>query len=572
MRILLVLAFGISTFMAFAQPLELYKQNQSYDHDNLIAEYQKLDNEFEEAKLIEIGRSDVGKPLHVFLIDVEKDFAAIQNKGKGRALMLVNNGIHPGESCGVDASLKFAWELLNEKKYKKALENVVVAIVPMYNVGGALNRACCSRANQNGPLEQGFRGNARNLDLNRDWIKADAKNTWSLQKFFAEWDPDIFIDTHTSNGADYPYIMTLISTQPDKLGSFLGRYQRNKMTPGLFDRMKERGFPMTPYVHTVKQIPDSGITDFLESPRFSTGYSALLGCFSFVSEAHMLKTFEERVVSTYHLLHSIFDYAGTNAQEITTLRKTHQTKVTERSVFPINWVRDTTKYDMLEFNGYAAEYIDSKVTTGKRLFYNQNKPYTKNIKYFNKYYATGKIRAPKMYVIPQVWTEVIERLKNNGVRMTRLESDTSLSCEVYHIDKYETLNRAYEGHYLHHSVSVKTSKDILDFYVGDYLITLDQLTNRYIVETLEPENGDSFFAWNYFDEILQQKEWYSAYVFEDKALELLKTNKDLKARFDTKMKDDAEFADNPRAQLYFIYRNSEYFEKSYMRYPVFRIL
>ena len=140
--------------------------------------------------------------------------------------------------------------------------------------------------------------------------------------------------------------------------------------------------------------------------------------------------------------------------------------------------------------------------------------------------------------------------------MQQFVRDTSITCEVYKIESYETSKRAYEGHYLHSDITVEKSNDILDFYKGDFIIPMSQIANRYIVETLEPESSDSFFAWNFFDEILQQKEWYSPYVFEDKAVEILKKDTDLKKRYDDKLKNDEEFANNPRAQLYFIYMNS----------------
>ena len=146
---------------------------------------------------------------------------------------------------------------------------MVVCIIPIYNVDGALNRGSFSRANQNGPEEYGFRGNARNLDLNRDFIKCDAENTKSFIKIFREWQPEVFVDTHISDGADYQYTMTVIPTQQSKLHPALTGYVNKDLLPVLHAEMKNKNFEFCPYVETMKQIPDDGISAFLETPRFA---------------------------------------------------------------------------------------------------------------------------------------------------------------------------------------------------------------------------------------------------------------------------------------------------------------
>ena len=173
-----------------------------------------------------------------------------------------------------------------------------------------------------------------------------------------------------------------------------------------------------------------------------------------------------------------------------------------------------------------------------------------------------------MYLIPQAWSRVIERLQMNGVAMKQLVKDTSISCEVTYITSYESGKNPYEGHYPHYNTKTRTETQALKFYKGDYLISVDQACNRYIVETLDPKGDDSFFAWNFFDAVLQQKEWFSDYIFEEKAEEILKADPKLKAELESKKKADKAFAENNRAQLYFIYMHSPYYEKSHNRYPV----
>jgi len=569
MRLLLLGIFLFHFSSLIAQPFERFKQNQTYDHQSLIEEYKKLESQYEEGKLLSIGKTDVGKDLHVFLINSEKEFDAQKLAEGNKTIVLINNAIHPGEPCGVDASLKLAWQLLLEKP--KYLEKVVVAIIPMYNVGGGLNRACCSRANQNGPEEAGFRGNARNLDLNRDFIKADAQNTWAFQRIYQALDPDVFVDTHTSNGADYPYIMTLIATQHNKLHPLLGEYQKSEFEPGLYRKMQEKDYNLSPYVHTIASVPDSGILEYLETPRYSTGYTAQFHSFGFVTEAHMLKTFEERVLATYHMLEAILEYSSDNSERIQMLRNAARNQSMSQIDFPLRYNLDRQRWSTFMFHGYAAKYKKSEITGADRLYYDKNESYYKAIRFYNTYVPEVTIKAPKFYIVPQVWKEVIARLKHNGVQMQELDRDTSLVLETYYINDYKTIERPYEGHYLHYDIEASAKTQDIQLYKGDLLIPTNQMRKRFIVETLEPQAVDSYFAWNFFDEILQQKEWYSAYVFEERAVEILNNDAELKASFEKKKQEDPKFAEDPRSQLFYIYKNSHYYENSHLRYPVYRM-
>lgn len=569
MKSLFISAFILMTAALSAQPFERYKQNQTYDHSSLIHEYEKMDSLFPEGKLLQIGKTDVGKPLHLFIINSDEDFDLKKIAEGGKAVVLINNAIHPGEPCGVDASLKLSWQLLLSDH--KMLENVVIAIIPMYNVGGGLNRACCSRANQNGPEEAGFRGNARNLDLNRDFIKADAMNTWTFQSIYQALDPDVFVDTHTSNGADYAYTMTLIATQHNKLHPKLGRFQKEVFEPELYKKMQQKDYDISPYVHTIKSVPDSGILEYLETPRYSTGYTSQFHSFGFVTEAHMLKSYAARVEATYHMLMSILEFSAENSDRIQMIRNSARRSSISQTDFPLRYELDKQAYSTFMFSGYAAKYKKSEITGQDRLYYDPEEPYLKQIPFYDTYLPTLKVKAPTFYVVPQVWNEVLNRLEHNGVKMLRFKNDTTIPVEVYYIEDYQTIKRPYEGHYLHYDVSVRKEAQTIQLYQGDVLIPTAQSRKRFIVETLEPQAVDSYFAWNFFDEILQQKEWFSAYVFEDKAVQILEKDPDLKKRFEEKKQSDPDFKENVRAQLFFIYKNSDYYEHSHMRYPVYRI-
>jgi len=546
-----------------------YNDNITPTYDEAISWYKYLDKNYSKAKLIEYGKTDIGKPLHLFVISADKDFNPAKYPAKGKCMVMINNAIHPGEPCGVDASIKIADDLLRENKIPK---NVIIGIIPTYNIGGVLNRNSTTRANQNGPEEYGFRGNARNLDLNRDFIKLDSKNAKSITKIFHEWNPDFFIDTHTTNGADYQSIMTLISPHPLGYSPILQDFIKDDLLPSLYSNMNLVGFPMVPYVSPIKDTPDSGLRRGVGTPRFSNGYTSIFNTFGFISEAHMFKTYKERVEATVAFLNTVIDFANINAKEVIALRKKANTELKSREVFTLSWKADTSKFDLIPFGGYEANYKPSKVTGFNRLYYDREKPWLKEIPLYHYYTPNLQIEKPNYYVLPQAWKEVINRLKLNDIKFALLNSDTTITGEMYFIKSVGNPTEPYNGHFVHSKIEVEKVTKTKEFYTGDLLIPVNQVGNRYLIETLEPQGNDSFFRWNFFDSILDQREYFSPYVFEKTAEKLLAEDSELKTDFEELKANDEEFAKNAYQQLKFIYEHSPNFEADYRLYPVMRVI
>ncbi len=549
-----------------------YEENYSLTYPETIEAYKQLDSQHSEAKLIEYGPTDSGHPLHLFVISKHKVFNSEEVHKRNFRVLLINNGIHPGEPCGVDASVKIAREILDEQgDLWQQLDSTVICIVPMYNIGGALNRSEFNRANQNGPEKQGFRANAKNLDLNRDFAPMDSRNAQSFAQIFHQWAPHVFIDTHTSNGADYQYVMTVIEPHPLNFPQPFGNYYSSKMEPFMYKGMEAEGYPMTPYVDPMGDTPESGLEQYVSNPRYGTGYGPLFNTFTFCTEAHMFKPFRERVLATYKFMVVTINFLQQHGAELAIKKNEANDFLKTKKQFVLQWELDSTKIEHFNFLGYEAEFIPSKVTGGMRLKYDRSKPFTKPIPYFRHHNPKITIEKPDFYVISQAWNEVIHRLKINGVKIVRLENDTTLNVEAYYIENYETYERPYNGHYVHYNTKVRKEIQNINLFKGDYLIPTNQAVNEYIVQMLEPQSSDSFFAWNFFDTVLQRKEYFAPYIFEDYAEEFLNSNPKIKEEFEQIKKTDKQFANNPYAQLSFIYQHSPYFEKVFMRYPVFRV-
>lgn len=542
---------------------------QTPEYDEVIAYFQQLAADFEEVEIREMGMTDSGKPLHLVVLDKKGSFDPASWRSENRLVVFVNNGIHPGEPMGIDASMMYLRDILQGKLPWS--EEVVLAMIPVYNIGGHLNRNATTRVNQEGPEAHGFRGNARNYDLNRDFIKTDTRNSASFQAIFQWLMPHVFIDTHTSNGADYQHVMTLIETQHDMLGGEAGKYMYEVLTPGLFEEMKKRDFPLVPYVNVWGDVPENGWIQFKDSPRYSSGYASLFHTISYVPEAHMLKTYKQRVESMYALFQSYQTFFNRDSKDIVAAVENDRETAKSKEAFEFNYIPRKENPSKIDFLGFRSGYKPSDVSGEPRLYYDRNKPFEAEVDFYDSYQSSLTIKKPSYYIIPQGWIDVVANLQRNNITMERTNSDTTLLATAYYITEYETAKRPYEGHYLHSGIKVREISHEVNLRKGDWLVPMNQAGNDFIMEVLEPQAEDSYFVWNYFDTILQAKEGYSAYVFEDLAAAYLSQNPALKKELDKKRSEDGTFAKDGAAQLMWVYEHSPWREKEYMRYPIMRL-
>lgn len=535
-----------------------------------IEYYTALANRYSEITIQAIGETDSGKPLHIVTLNMNNSGDNFETLRHDNRILLINNGIHPGESDGIDATMLLYRDMVQGKI--EAPKNTILVTIPIYNVGGSLNRNSGTRTNQNGPKSYGFRGNARNYDLNRDFIKADTKNARTFAQIFHLVKPDVFIDNHVSNGADYQYTLTHLFTQHNKLGGELGHYLHTEMMPILEEKLAQKNWDITPYVNVFNRVPDAGFSQFMDSPRYSTGYTTLFNTLGMMVETHMLKPYKQRVLGTYELMKSMVEITETQGEKIAELRQQQTPYWSAKTYYPLAWKIDTTKTSTLKFKGYKGEMLTSDLTGAQRLKYDRSQPFTKDVVYKNYYKATDSVTLPKAYIIPQGWHNIIDLLKLNSITFSQLKKDTLFTVQSYKIDTYKTRKNPYEGHYQHYNTKVKSTKEKVMFRAGDYIVNTNQSGLRYLLETLEPTAPDSFFNWNFFDTILQQKEGFSPYVWEDKAQLLLKTNPKLQIEYNIKISYDEDFANNWYAQLDWIHKQSKNYEKAHLQYPVYRLL
>ncbi len=560
MKQILLIGCLCLTTLSFGQ----LKGNTTLNYTELIEKYRELDAAHAEIELYEMGPSDYGLPIYVVLVNATGDSLQSFEKARNSTTLLINNAIHPGEPDGVNACLIWIEEWIENGKPK---DIPVVAIIPAYNVGGMMNRSGTSRANQDGPEEYGFRGNAQNLDLNRDFIKMDSKNMFTFAKIYHALDPDVFIDTHVSNGADYLYTMTYIASVRERMAPSLGDLMHDEMIPALKESSAEKSFELIPYVHTRKQTPDDGIEVFNDLPRYAMGYASLFNAISFTTETHMLKPFPQRVEATYVFLCATIGWMRDQKEAIEMARAEAKSWDASLTQYKFNYTLQSDSTQLL-FKGFTYSRPESAVTGLPRLKYHREQPYEKMVPYFDHYEAQDSIEIPFYIHVGGQCTDVIARLKANNVKMMEIGASESTFAATFRVLSFESSKSPYEGHFLHSKVQTEFLEHRIEMKSGDVVIPLNQANRRFIMSVLTPAAPDSYFAWNYMDSYVQQKEYFSPYVFEDTAAKMLEEDDHLRKEFEIKKQTDPDFAASDWLQLYFLYTKSAFYEPTHNLLPV----
>lgn len=568
---ILGLSLVCSTFLVAQQN---WNGNTTPTYDELIAHLKMLDRSHKEIKLFQMGPSDFGQPIYLCVINGERDSLKTFEKARNSTTLLINNAIHPGEPDGINACLIWLDQWIRAGKPLKSRDGLdlpVVAFIPAYNVGGMYNRSSTSRANQNGPEEYGFRGSAKNLDLNRDFTKMDAVNTFTFVKIFQALDPDVFIDNHVSNGADYPYTLTYISSMKERLAPSMQTLTYESCLPTLKDYCQIGNFELMPYVELKGETPEEGIVAFNDLPRYAMGYASLFHSLSFTVETHMLKPFSERVQATLKFINSTIAYMIGNATQIEQARKEAKLWSQQQAYFRFNFQLDERNLDSIRFKGYKAIYPIHPITGLAQLEYDRTQPYEKYIPYFNHYLPQDSIRIPKYYIVGAQETKVISMLKANGIQFQTIDnfSKKKVYCQI--VKDFKAPNKPYEGHFKLTQIEVEYVEKEIDLKPGDIIIPSAQQGALFLHSVLQAKAEDSYLTWNYFDSYLQQKEYFSTYVFKENIAKILEENPLLKKEYEARKALDLKFANNEWDQLFYIYARSPYFEQTFMRLPIFLV-
>jgi hypothetical protein len=516
------------------------------------------------------GTTPRGRDLPLVIVDKRGHFTASQVRKTDNVVFLVQACIHAGECDGKDAGMMLIRDIAIRKELEALLDHVTLLFIPIFNVDGHERFGPYNRANQNGPEDMGWRTTAANLNLNRDYLKADAPEMRAWLELYNEWLPEFFADCHVTDGADYQYVVTYAMENLGGMDEGVTDWLNGQLLPSLKSTMESAGFPMIRYnTYRVRHEPKSGIVCWASPPRFSTGYAAIQNRPSILVETHMLKDYKTRVTGTYEIL--VASLKALNAEH-GTLKKLVR-EADERTAAPAFReqplalaYRSTGDSVMIDFLGYEYHVEKSDVTGGKWYRYS-DRPETFHIPFYNVLEPAVSVGLPEAYIIPPEWTEVIERLPLHGIRFTRLKESWTLPVNSYQLTEPEWRTGPYEGRFTV-SYQIRPITDVRTYPPGSVVVDMNQRSARVIAHLLEPAGGDSFVKWGFFNAIFEQKEYVESYMIEAYARAMLEQDENLRREFEEKKASDPEFAGDPREIRQWFYRRTPFWDDHIGRYPV----
>lgn len=546
----------------------------STDNYNSTIEYfNKIASLSEYAEMHEFGISPQGRRLYYLVIDKDKQFDPDANlEERDKPVILIQNGIHAGEIEGKDACMLLMREMLIDKSLLNLIDKVKIIIVPVFNVDGHERISPYNRINQNGPKEMGWRTTAQNFNLNRDYVKAVTPEMKALLRLFNKFNPDIYIDTHTTDGADYQYTITYgIDTHIMRYNP-LKNFINKSLRPDIEKFVNDSGFLIAPYVSYVKGDYRNGIRDWISTPRFSHGYAALRNKIGILIETHMLKSYKDRVFSTKSFLQGIIKFANENANEITKLTKNAETTMSsafQNKYYPIK-LKITDKYDDFIYKGKES-YWDSSFIAGTPIKKYRDKNIEEKVPYYHYSTVVDSIEVPKAYVIPKEYGYLTELLKLQDIDYLICKERKEIHAVTTKFSDVKFLSFPYEGCF---SPSYKYEDKHVTKTInpGDVIVKTNQKNIGLIVYMFEPKSNDSLLKWGFFNPIFEQKEYFEAYSMEPIARKMYEQNPELREEFEHLLQSDSTFASNPRARLNFFYERSPYFDKKLNVYPVLKVI
>jgi hypothetical protein len=550
---------------------------KSATYDEMIAYSKKL---AEASPLISyeiMGYSAGSLEIPILIVNKTGLSTPEEVRTSGDVVMLVEGGIHPGEAEGIDAILMLMRNIAITKEYENLLDHVTFIFLPAFNVDGLKRMSPYNRINQNGPEEMGWRTNAKNLNLNRDFLKGDTPEMHAWLKMYSNWLPDFFIDCHTTDGADYQYVLTYAMEVFGTMDPMLTRWQEKEFLPYVQGKMDIARQLMFPYVSFRRwHDPQSGLRSGPAPPRLSNGYTAIQNRPGLLIETHMLKPHKQRTEATYDLIVFSAEFLNKNAERLKLIIRMADEITADATFrdrpFPIRWQRDDTDSTMVEFKGVEYDVVHSDLTGGKWFQYHPDKPITFELPWFNKSKPLVMVDLPEAYIIPPQWPEVIYRLALHGIEVEYLEEDAALWVEQYRFKDPSWSRTPYEGRHPMGNIEYEASRDTVVFVKGSAVVDMNQRTARVIASILEPSAPDSYVYWGFFDPIFEQKEYSETYVMEGIAREMLEADPELRAEFEKKKADDPEFGKNQWGMLNWFYARTPYWDNNLNLYPVGKII
>lgn len=523
------------------------------------------------------GSTPQGRPMWMVIASSDGTFTPDAARAAHKPVVLVQAGIHPGEIEGKDAGLMLLRDIAVMHKYPHLLDHVELVYIPVFSVDGHENSSPYHRINQNGPASMGFRGQSQYLNLNRDYIKADAPEMLAWLKLWQAWLPDFLIDVHTTDGADYQYDLTWYTEDPHKLDPAVSAWQHDAIVNHALPAYEKRGHLASIYLEFKDGTdPRKGIVNFGSGPRFSTGYVALQNRPALLIETHMLKPYGARVQAVYDLIelmlaqinqHPRALLAASAKADADTIARADDSKASVPLTFKGN--PQSTPFTL---KGFAFTRTHSDISDSAWIHYDPSQPKTYTIPNWNGLLPDLSITPPAAYVIPPQWAVIIGKLDAHGIAYRRTEAPMTIEATGYQLDEPRWADKPFEGHLMLRDFTLRSIGRKVTLPAGSVIVPMDQRAANVAIQLLEPQAPDSLLRWGYLNAVFEPKEYGEERVLEKLARDMMAKDPALKTAFERKLRDDPAFAADSHARLNWFYQRSPWYAAQQVgEYPVLRL-
>lgn len=525
----------------------------------------------EQLQMISLGKSAEGRDIWMIVASHQTQSTAVALRKSDKPTILAQGGIHAGEIDGKDAGLMLLRDMTVRGTKRDLLKRANFLFVPIFNVDGHERTSPFGRVNQRGPESMGWRTNSKNLNLNRDYTKVDTPEMAAMIRALNQWQPQLYLDLHVTDGSDYQYDITFGSNGATGHSPAIAAWLQKVFTPAVTNELTAMGHipGSTDVANWIDATdPSKGIKGWMADPRFSNGYGDVRHLPTVLLENHSLKPYEQRVLGTYVFLERAIRAAASGAAA---LRHAIETDRNARAPsIPLAWDIDpNAPIDTIEYKAIESRTIPSAISGAKRIEFN-GKPVTLKIPYQHADHISVSVARPKAYWIPPAWNDVVERLQLHGIQVERIKEPRDVKVTMYRLEQAKPQEeQPFEGHIQMTAKPVAVPRTE-HYAAGSVRVSTDQPLGDLAAILLEPLSPDSFYQWGFFDQVLQQTEYIEGYILEPMAEQMLAADPKLADEFRKKLATDSAFRASPKDRLRWFYLKTPFADERWKLYPVGR--
>ncbi|WP_372356934.1 M14 family metallopeptidase [Xanthomonas sp. NCPPB 3443] len=547
---------------------------QTGRYDEVIALCDAFAQRYPQAvRCIQFGTTPEGRPMKALIVSTSGALDAQSAAQRKLPVILVQGGIHAGEIDGKDAGFLALRELLDGKAGHGVLDKLVWVFVPVFNVDGHERFGAWNRPNQRGPEQMGWRTTAQNLNLNRDYVKADAPEMQAMLQLVQQWDPLMYVDLHVTDGAKFEHDVS-VQVEPVHAGDAGLQRDGTRWRDAVLADLKKQGSLPLPYypsfVH--EDDPGSGFADDVSPPRFSHGYFLLRNRFGMLVETHSWKDYPTRVRITRNAIVSVLQQAARHGTQwrADALAADQRAKRLAGTTEPLSFAAGPDARTVA-FRGYAYTRTPSPISGALMTHYDESKPQVWKVPLRDQIKPDVVVDAPRGgYLVPAAQAALVgEKLRLHGIQFTTIGNAAQRPVQTFRADAVKFAARSNESHQTV-ELSGQWRNETRSVPSGSLFVPIAQPKARLVMAILEPQAPDSLLQWGFFNTAFERKEYMEAYVAEEVARDMLANDAALKAQFEQRIASDPDFSNNPQARLEFFAKRHASWDERYQLYPVLR--